>query len=79
MKEIYLRHNEAPFMNKKILKAMMMRTFLNRFRKDKPNKNRSAYKKQQIVSVKLLKTAKKNFYNNLDVKGSDIINFSRKQ
>ena len=79
MKEIYLRHNEAPFMNKKILKAMMMRTFLNRFRKDKPNKNRSAYKKQQIVSVKLLKTAKKNFYINLDVKGSDIINFSRKQ
>ena len=47
----------------------MTRTVLhNEFRKDRSNENSNTYEKQQKFCVKLLKTTKKNFQNNLDVK-----------
>ena len=58
----------------------MTRTGLNKFRKDRSNKNHNAYKKQQKVQVKTFKTAIKILYNDLDVKKkSEIINFSLKR
>ena len=42
--------------------------FLNRFRKNRTEKNRLAYQTQRNYCVKLLKKSKQNFYNNLDVK-----------
>ena len=41
---------------------------LNRYRNKKAEANRSVYKRQTNFCVKLLKKAKKEFYNNLNVK-----------
>ena len=50
-------------------KAIMNRSrILNKFRKKNTDQNKSAYKKQRNLCVKLLKRAKKTFYNTLDVK-----------
>ena len=41
---------------------------LNRYRKEKTEATRSAYKRQRSFCVKLLRKTKKEFYNNLNVK-----------
>ena len=41
---------------------------LNRYRKEKTEATRSAYKRQRNFCVKLLRKTKKEFYNNLNVK-----------
>ena len=40
----------------------------NRYRKEKTETTRSAYKRQRKFCVKLLRKTKKEFYNNLNVK-----------
>ena len=68
MKERHVRCNQSPFINKNIRKAIMTRTrLLKKFRKDKSDINRAAYKKQRNYCVNLLKNTKKDFYNNLNV------------
>ena len=68
MKEKYIRRNQAPFMNKSVRKAVMVRTqFLNKFRKDKSFINELAYKKQRDFCTTLIKKTKRKFYNNLNV------------
>ena len=43
-------------------------TLLNRYRKEKTEPTRSAYKRQRNFCVKLLRMTKKEFYDNLNVK-----------
>ena len=70
--ERYVRCNRAPFMNKEIYNAIISKTrLLNKFRKNRSNENRNAYNKTAKVlceTLKILKTAKKIFYSNIDVK-----------
>ena len=68
MKETYIRHNQAPFMNKSVRKAIMVRTqLLNEFRKENSFINELAYKKQRNFCTTFNKKAKRNCYNNLNV------------
>ena len=68
MKEKYIRRNQAPFMNKSVRKAIMVRTqLLNKFRKENSFINELAYKRQRNFCTKLIKKTKRNFYNNLNV------------
>ena len=56
-------------MNKHLQKVIMNRfRLLNRFRKEKTEAIRSAYKRQRNSCMKLLRKTKKEYYNNLDVK-----------
>ena len=67
-KERYVRYNQAEFMNKILQKASMNRSkLLNRYRKEKTEATRSAYKKQRDFCVKVFRKTKKEYYNKLDV------------
>ena len=69
VKEKYIRYNQGPFMTNDLRKAIMNRSRLfNKFKKDNSEQNKWAYKKQRNLCVKLLKKAKRTFYNTLDVK-----------
>ena len=69
LKERYVRYNQAKVMNKLLQKAIMnCSRLLNRYRKEKTEATRSAYKRQRNFCVKLLRKTKKEFYNNLNVK-----------
>ena len=69
LKERYVRYNQAKFMNKILQKAIMNRSrLLSRYRKEKTEVTRSAYKIQRNFCVKLLRKTRKQFYNNLNVK-----------
>ena len=68
MKEKYVRRNQAPFMNKSVRKAIMVRTkLLNKFRKENSFINELEYKRQRNFCTTLIKKTKRNFYNNLNV------------
>ena len=68
MKEKYIRRNQAPFMNKSVRKAIMVRTkLLNKFRKENSFINELEYKRQRNFCTTLIKKIKRNFYNNLNV------------
>ena len=48
LKERYVRYNQAKFMDKNMLKAIMNRSLLlNRYRKEKTEATRSAYRRQR--------------------------------
>ena len=65
-KRKYVRANEAPFMTKELHKAIMKRSRLrNKFLKNKNEINRNNYKVQRNYCKKLLKTTKKQYFNNL--------------
>ena len=67
MKRKYVRANEAPFMTKELHKAIMKRSRLrNKFLKNKNEINRNNYKVQRNYCKKLLKTTKKQYFNNLN-------------
>ena len=56
-------------MTNDLRKAIMNRSrLLNKFRNENTEQNKWAYKKQRNLCVKLLKRAKKTFYNTLDFK-----------
>ena len=68
-KESYVRYNQAKFMSKILQKTIMnCSRLLNRYRKEKTEATRSAYKRHRNFCVKLLRKTKKEFYNNLNVK-----------
>ena len=67
MKKKIVRGNNAPFMNKNLLKAFMHRSKLkNKYNKNPTEPNKLLYKKQRNICVNLLKKEKKKYYNNLD-------------
>ena len=69
MKQKIVRGNNAPFMNKTLSKSFMLRSKLkNNFNKNPSPENERLYKKQRNFCVNLLKSEKKNYYNNLDLK-----------
>ena len=69
MEESYVRYNQAKFIKKILQKAIMNRSrLLNRYRKEKTEVARSAYKRQRNFCVKLLRKTKEEFYNNLNAK-----------
>ena len=69
MKNKLVRGNNAPFMTKDLSKAFMHRSKLkNKYSKNPTETNHLLYKKQRNCCVNLLKKAKKNYYNNLDLK-----------
>ena len=69
LKERYVRYNQAKFMNKILQKAIMNRSrLLNRYRKEKTEATRSAYKIEKNFCLKLLRKIRKELYNNLNVK-----------
>ena len=68
LKKKYVRANDAPFMTKALRKAVMLRTRL----RNKYNQNRIAedwnnFHRQRNLCIKLFRTEKKRYYNNLDV------------
>ena len=66
LKKRYIRANIAPFINKTLCKAIMIRSRLrNRFPKLKTNESRAEYKKQRNYCVSLLRNTKKRFYEKL--------------
>ena len=66
---MYVRYNQAKFINKNLHKAILNRSkLLNSYRKEKTEATRSAYKRQRNFGVKQLRKTKKEFYNKLNVK-----------
>ena len=63
----YVRANDAPFMTKKLRKAIMKRSKLrNNFNKNKTLEANKAYKEQRNLCTSLLKKTKKEYYANLN-------------
>ena len=66
MKRKYVRANETPFMTKELHKAILKRSRLrNKFLKNRNEINRNNYQVQRNYCKKLLKTTKKQYFNNL--------------
>ena len=64
LKEKLVRGNNAPFMTKKLSKAIMTRSSLkNRILKNPNRENETNFKKQRNYCVNLLKREKKTYYN----------------
>ena len=63
VKQKSVRTNEGPFMTKALRKAIMNRTHLrNRYKKDRTDENKKAFKKQRNLCVKLPREAKREYY-----------------
>ena len=59
LKERYVRYNQAKFMNKTLQKAITNRSrLLNRYRKEKTEATRSAYKRQIFLCETIKKVQK---------------------
>ena len=68
-KKRYLRGNQSPFMNKTLVKAIMVRSKLRDvFLKNKTEENISNYSKQRNLCVTLLQKSKKEYFGNLNEK-----------
>ena len=68
-KKRMFRANQRVFMNKKIRKAIMVRSRLrNKFLKEKTAFSREAYNKQRNYCVKLIRDSKIKYFGNLNVK-----------
>ena len=66
IKEKIVRANNAPFMNKRLSKAIMTRTRLrNKYKNNPTNENEIIFKKQRNYCVKLSRQSKKNIITNL--------------
>ena len=60
LKERYVRYNQAKFMNKILQKAIMNRSrLLNRYRKEKTEATRSAYKREKFLRETIKKDQKR--------------------
>ena len=69
IKQKYFRANEAPFMVKELHKEIMKRSRLrSNFLRTKSQEDRLKYNKQRNFCKKLLRTTKKLYFNNLDIK-----------
>ena len=68
LKTKFLRANHSKFVKKDVSKAIMLTTILiNKFLKKKTLESRAKYNKQRNI-VSLIKKAKPNYYENLDLK-----------
>ena len=68
-KRRYLKGNQPSFMNKTLVKAIMVRSKLrNVFPKNKTEENRSNYSKQRSLCVTLLQKSKREYFGNLNEK-----------
>ena len=68
LKKKYVRANDAPFMTKALRKAVMLRTRLrNKYNQNRIAENWNNFRRQRNLCVKLFRTEKKRYYNNLDV------------
>ena len=69
IKEKCIRCNQAPFMNKSVRKAIMVRTrLLNKFRKENSFISELACKRQRNFCTTLIKKTKRSFHNDLNAK-----------
>ena len=69
IKKIYIRANQALFMNSKIRKEVMKRTRLkNKFIDSKTNAKRIAYNRQRNYCSSLIRKEKKAYYSNLNIR-----------
>ena len=69
LKTKFLRTNHSKFVTKEVSKAIVLRTKLrNKFLKKKILEPRAKYNKQRNICVSLGKKAKRNYYENLDLK-----------
>ena len=69
IKQKYLRANEAPFMTKELHREIIKRSRLrNNFLRAKSQEDKSKYNKQRNFCKKVLRTAKKLCFSNLDIK-----------
>ena len=69
LKKKYVIANNAPFMTKALQKAVMLRTRLhNKYNQNRIAENWNNFRRQRNLCVKLFRTEKKRYYNNLDVK-----------
>ena len=67
LKYKYIRANQSPFMNKKLRKAVMLRSQLrNKINKEKTNSSKEAFNKQRNICTNLLRKAKFDYYSNLN-------------
>ena len=68
LKQKHVRANNSPFIHKTILKAIMKQTRLkNKFIKYRCERNKRAYNAQINLCVFLLRKAKKEYFDNLDL------------
>ena len=68
LKKKYLRANHSKFISKELSKEIMLRSKLrNKFLKDETDEARAKYRKQRNICVHLLRRAKRNYYNDLDL------------
>ena len=69
LKTKFMRANHSKFVTKEVSKAIMLRTKLrNKFLKKNTLESRAKYNMQGNICVSLLKKAKRNYYENLDLK-----------
>ena len=65
---MYLRANDSKFISKELRKEIMLRSKLrNKFLKDKTDEAKTKVRKQRNICVHLLRRAKRNYYNDLDL------------
>ena len=65
----FLRANHSKFVTKDVSQAIMLRIKLrNKFLKKKTLEARTKYNKQRNIYVSLVKKAKRNYYENLDLR-----------
>ena len=69
LKISFLRANPSKFVTKDVNKAIMLRTKLrNQFLKKRTLEARTKYNKQRNICVSLVKNARRNYHENLDLK-----------
>ena len=69
LKTEFLRANHCKFVTKDVSKAIMLRAnLINQFLKKRTLEARTKYNKQRNICVSLVKKAKQNYYENLDLK-----------
>ena len=68
LKKKYLRANHSRFISKELRKEIMLWSKLrNKFLEDKTDEERTKYRKQRNICLQLLRRAKRNYYNDLDL------------
>ena len=69
LKKKILKNNQSSFITKEVQKAIMTRSRLrNKFLKTKSQECKQAYNKQRNLCVTVVRKAKKNYFNNLNVR-----------
>ena len=65
----FLRANYSEFVTKDVSKTIMLRTkLINQFLKNRTLQTKTKYNNQRNICVSLVKKAKRNYYENLDLK-----------